>query len=266
MDRLLPIHEPVITGWFHEWASFLLILCIGIAVGVEVAAQYKNSAVQSERARNLEHLYKTQQSYFSVLDEKMEVTQILRHDLRHHVSILDGLIAEKQYDQLEMYLSGFKQDINMSAAKVHSKNKVVNVLANHYESLAVRQGVKFDLRCDLEGDITIPAADFSALLSNLIENALEACMRLAVNTTNEHFIKVAIAQMGSAIYISVINSADAGIIPVDNNRFASSKAEGRIGYGLHSVSLITKKYNGQSEISWDEANQIFTHSVTLFFT
>jgi len=33
---------------------------------------------------------------------------------------------------------------------------------------------------------------------------------------------------------------------------------------LYSVGMITRKYSGQSETAWDEANRTFTHSVTLF--
>jgi len=261
MDRVLPMYEPILTGWFHEWASFALILCIGIAVGTEIAQQYKNSAVLSERAQNMEQLLQTQRSYYLVLDEKMEDTRALRHDLRHHISVLDGLLARKKYTELETYLSGFKQDINTAATNDYSKNRVVNVLANHYEHLASRQGVRFDLRCGLGGEIPIPDADFSALLCNLLENALEAGGRLE---SGDRFIRAGISRMGSTIHIRVTNSAGAGLTHLADGRFASSKAAGRTGYGLYSVRMITAKYGGLSETIWDEEGCTFTHSVTLF--
>jgi len=132
---------------------------------------------------------------------------------------------------------------------------------SHYDSLAKRQGVLFDLHCSLPGECAVADADFSALLCNLIENALEACGRM---TSGERFIRVGIALMGSALNIRVSNSAAAGAAALGGNRFASSKAEGRIGYGLYSVRMIARKYGGQSETAWDEAHGVFTHSVTLF--
>ena len=54
MDRLLPLHEPIMTGWFVELAGFALILSLGIVIGQEVAAQYRETAVLTERANRVE--------------------------------------------------------------------------------------------------------------------------------------------------------------------------------------------------------------------
>ena len=261
MDRLLPLHEPIVTGWFPELASFVLIACIGVAVGAEVARQYLNSAVQSERAQSMERLLQQQQSYYAVLDEKMEDTRALRHDLRHHIAVLDGLIAGGQYEELGKYLSGFKQDIEAAAPQEYSHNRVINVLANHYSSLAARQGIRFDLKSDLPGSVSMSDADLSALFCNLLENALEACIAFE---GGERFIRGAVVLTGNTLHIRIVNSARAGLKPQGDNRFASSKAEGRTGYGLYSIRMITKKYAGQSNTEWDESTQVFTHRVTLF--
>ena len=274
MDRVLPLHEPIVTGWFPELASFVLVLCIGISVGIDIAEQYKNSAVQRERAQNMEHLLQLQQSYYAVLDEKMEDTRALRHDLRHHVSVLDSMIGSRQYTELGAYLSSLKRDIDAVAPKEYSKNRVVNVLANHFDSLATRQGIQFELRCDLEGELPMADADLTAILSNLLENALEACERME---PGGRFIRTGIAQLGSALNIRVVNSANRGLVPEvardPETLFASArttdqhpslKAKGRTGYGLYSIRMIAKKYSGQSEVAWDEHTQEFTHSVMLF--
>ena len=261
MDRILLPYEPIITDWFPELASFALILCIGASVGAEIAWQYRHSAEQSERARGMEHLLQTRQSYYAVLDEKMEDTRALRHDLRHHISTLDGMIADKQYDRLEEYLAGYKTGFDAAAPKEYSRNRIVNVLANHYSSLAERQGCRFELRCDLDGDVPVADADFSALLCNLIENAIEACGR---SGSDGRFIQVGISRAGSVLSIRVANSADTGLTNSGASRYASAKAEGRTGYGLYSIIMIAKKYSGQAVASWDEPTRVFTNSVTLF--
>ena len=171
MDRLMLPYEPILSDWFPGLASFALILCIGASVGLEVAWQYKNSAEQSERARVMEHLLQTRQSYYAVLDEKMEDTRALRHDLRHHLSALDGMISGRQYDRLAEYLAGFRHAVDASAPKDYSSNRIVNVLASHYGALAARRDCSFELRCDLTGDIPLADADFSALLYTCREHS-----------------------------------------------------------------------------------------------
>jgi len=287
MDRILSLHEPIVTGWFPELASFVLILCVGVAVGAEVAEQYQSNAVLNERAQSMEHLMQVQQSYYTILDEKMEDTLALRHDLRHHVSVLDAFIAGRQYEELAQYLSGFKHNIEEAAPREYSYNRIVNVLANHYSALAKRQGISFELLSDLDSSLALPSADLSALLCNLLENALEACGQVLVNSKesepdrssevnrgpeaekgseSERFIRVGIAHLGTMLNIRVVNSAVAGLIPSPsgNNRYTSTKTTGRTGYGLYSIRMIVKKYSGQSQTNWDEDTHTFTHAVTLF--
>jgi hypothetical protein len=242
-------------------AAYLIIRVLLYAILILTCHLLESSLRQLSANAKLSEHARLMESHYLALDEKMEDAQALRHDLRHHISVLDGLITGKEYAQLESYLSGFKQDIDIVATKEYSQNRVVNVLANHYGSLAARQGIRFDLRCDLKGKITIPDADFSALLCNLLENALEANGRMS---SGDCFIKAGIVQMGSSVNIRVTNSANAGLNFSDGNRAASSKAVGRTGYGLYSIRMIAKKYNGLSETSWDEESHTFTHGVTLF--
>ena len=56
-DRLLPLFEPIATGWFIELASFIMIAALGITVGQEVAAQYRNAAILTERTGHMERLF-----------------------------------------------------------------------------------------------------------------------------------------------------------------------------------------------------------------
>jgi hypothetical protein len=262
MDRALSLHEPIFTGWFPETASFALALCIGWTVGVSAAAQYRESAVLRERANGAERLIEMQRSYYAVLDEKMEDTRALRHDLRHHIAALTEFVSNEQYAELKSYLSDFRRDAETAAPKEYSKNRVVNALANHFDRVAFRSGIRFALRCELAEEVPVADVDLSALLGNLLENATEACVRA---TSGERFIRVGIAHLGNMLHIRVTNSAAAGPASfADANRFASSKAEGRSGYGLYSIRMIAKKYNGQSETAWDEDSKVFTHTVSLF--
>ena len=93
-----------------------------------------------------------------------------------------------------------------------------------------------------------------------MENSLEACARIG---SGERFIRSAISRMGNVLSIRVDNSALTGLT-ASGGRFASSKAAGRMGYGLYSIGIIAKKYSGQDETAWDEPSGVFSHMVTLF--
>ncbi|MCL2125816.1 MAG: ATP-binding protein [Oscillospiraceae bacterium] len=258
MDRLLPLHEPIVTGWFHELAGFMLIVTIGIAIAKELATGYKESAVLREREDALEKMTGMQQSYFRVLDEKAAQINTSRHDLHHHYILIGEFIKGRRYDELETYLSENLSVINASAPKVYCSNSIINVLTNHYAGIAESNMIHFEARCDIDGDIEISDADLCSLLGNLFENAVDACRRF---DAGQRFIRVGITAVGHLLTIRLRNSTGTDVRQRGND-FLSSKRESAPGLGLDSVKSIAERNGGEARFSWNKDEQIFESMIT----
>ena len=259
MDRILPLFEPILFGWFIELASFALVLCIGIVTGLEVATQLRDNAILKERASSMERLSEMQQGYFLVLRQEMDETKAMRHDMHHHFVLIDGFLKSKQYDELSAYVEEYQDAIGTNEPEFYSKNSVVNILARHYEMLSERNRIRFDVRCDVKEDIQISDADLCVVLSNLLENALEACVRIK---TGRRFIRLGLTNMGDDLVIRVENSMD-GKVQQKGKTFLSSKETDRTGYGLASVRSIAFRHGGTTTFSWDKQNHTFLSVVVL---
>ncbi len=189
----------------------------------------------------------------------MGEAKTIRHDLRHHFRIISGFIQNKQYKELETYVAEYGRDIATAEPVAYCRNRVINVLANHFGQIAEKNGIQFDLRCDMSGEINIADADLCGLLSNLLENAIEACQRVE---SGKRFIRTGIVQMGSMLTIRVWNSTDDSLQRTADG-FASTKGAEGTGYGLYSIKTIAKKYGGHAAIDWDRESRVFDHSVSL---
>ena len=193
MDRLLPLYEPIISGWFIELTSFILVIAIGIVICQKVAAQYNEAAVLNERAINMEQLYETQKTYFTLLKEEMEEIRKIRHDIHHHYTMIDGFIKNQQYDNLSNYISTWQPCFTNEQIKEYCNLDVINILSYHFDYIAQKNKIDLKIRCnvtiDKEKNINISDTDLCSLYSNLMENAMEACLRIK---NNKRFIKVAI--------------------------------------------------------------------------
>lgn len=265
-DRLLPLHEPMVTGWFIELASFLLVASVGITIGQEVAGHYRETAILIERTGNMERLYKRQQTYYTVLKREMEETKKMRHDMRHHFTVIAGFVQSHQYEKLSSYVSQYKSADQCGGFPDYCPIDVINVLSSHYTSFAEEHGIHLDIRCNLEaagnkaGAVDMSDADLCCLYSNLMENAIEACRRIKAGQRN---IRVAIVRPSSdSLMIRIWNSTD-GDIQADGDSFFSSKDKGRRGYGLLSVRSIAEKYNGSAVFRWDRTNREFESRVMV---
>lgn len=265
-DRLLPLYEPIITGWFLELGSFFLVASIGIVIGQEVAAHYRNAAILTERAGSMERLYQQQQTYYKTLKQGVEESKKIRHDIRHHFTSINGFVQNRQYEKLSSYLSEFIMISTPKTIKEFCPIDVINILSQHYDKLAIQNQIRLDIRCDLNAaginqrNVKMSDADLSCLYSNLMENAVEACLRVE---NRPRSIRVAIIRSDpNSLTIRIWNSADNSVRP-HGDSFLSSKAPHRHGYGLLSIRSIAMKYNGNARFHWNKEKQEFESIVTL---
>ena len=258
MDRVLPLYEPIRGGWFIETANFVLVLSLGAVIAREVAVQYRDNAVLTERAASMERLAEMQQGYFTVLRQEMDETKAARHDMHHHFQVMEGMLQNKQYDELAAYTAGYSKAVYNSEPEPYCDNNVVNILAHYYDAIAEQNRIYLDIRCDLPGPLHVPDADLCGVLSNLLENAVGACLRFE---TGRRVIRVALADLGETLAIRVENTTDE--VQQKGDAFVSSKGEGRQGYGLQSVRAIAARHGGSAKFTWDRKKRLFTAIVVL---
>ncbi|MCL2461405.1 MAG: GHKL domain-containing protein [Defluviitaleaceae bacterium] len=269
MDRILPLDEPIVTGWFIELASFALVLFVGVVIGREVAAGYREAAVMTERANSMERIYQSAQSYFTVLRQEMDETEKVRHDMRHHFTMIGGFVKNRQYEKLSEYLAVHGETFRASGErKEYCPIDVINILSGHYEAIAEQNRIYLDIRCDFSAAageaepeyVGMSDSDLCGLYSNLLENAVEACLRVK---TGRRVIRVAVVRPTSdSLTICVWNSTD-GNVRAEGDGYLSSKEEGRTGYGLRSIQSIAKKYGGRASFKWDRGERTFESKVTI---
>lgn len=246
MDRLLPLHEPIVTGWFAELAGFALILCLGMAVGQEVAATYRDNAVLLERQAGLERLHRMQQASYEVLMGTVEEAKTARHDLRHHLVMIDGFLQSRAYDKLGEYIAAYQASLRQGEPLAYTRHIVADVLLRHYAGISRERGIAYEVRAEIGPEIEVSDVDLCILLSNLLENAVEACERMP---EGGRFLTISITQSSAALSVHMQNSAAAASRQAGG--FLSAKAAGRTGYGLQSVAAIAKRYGGEAIFEYD---------------
>ncbi len=263
MDRLFPLYEPIVTGWFIELASFTLILFIGASTVQEVALQFRKNAVLNERANSMERLYQNQRSHLETLKQEMEKTKSMRHDMRHHLTMMEGYLKRRQFEKLSSYLTGYRLDAEYGELPNYCPIDVINVLTHHYHTIAKQNGVKLAVRCEIRAlepeKVDMLESDLCSIYSNLLENAMESCVRIP---SEQRRIRVAIVRTSAEfLTIRVWNTAET--VRQIKGQFFSLKKSGRIGYGLLSVKAIAEKYNGTAEFHWNVDEKEFESWVTL---
>jgi len=251
MEMALPIFEPILFGWFTEIAGAFVVLMIGIVITTEVAAQLRLRLAMENRVESVSKMLGVQRAYLSLLEDKEEETRVAKHDMRHHITVIRQLVPKTpQNEKVTAYLEAV-DDTQIDASQIrYCDHDFVNILLGLYAGLARQQHTVFSVRASLPEAISVSEVDLCVMLSNLLENALEAS---AFISADERDVSVYIGCELGSLGIIIKNRFD-GILDKKDGQFLSRKQQGRIGVGLASAQDVCEKLGGNANYYKDEEN------------
>lgn len=204
-----------------------------------------------------ENYYLNMQSLqYENLQGRIEDARRAGHDLRQVLAVIHSYLKDDNKEGLLTYIHAYTQSLPSVSPIIYCGNYAVNALIVYYESIAAKNSIRFS--CDIEYPRQCGIADTDAvvLLGNLLENAIDACLR---QEQADAFIILHIKRIQDMIIITLDNSYS-GVIHTSGDDFLSSKTA-RAGIGTNSVKKIAGKYGGTVKFHY-ETNR-FHSSVML---
>ena len=117
-----------------------------------------------------------QQSQYERLCKAIEETRQARHDMRHHFSVLSALAERKEWEELKDYLGNAWESIPNVELNL-CDNQAVDGVAGHFCLRFKENQIPFSIDIDLPRKLPVSEIDMCLIMSNLLENALEASLR-----------------------------------------------------------------------------------------
>ena len=255
---MIPIHPEVLQfgrimqGYILISLSLLLLLLLFYVMFYLMAA----SLNRNDHLRQENMFLSMQQAQYENLRTAISETREARHDMRHHLNALQILAERGKWKALTDYLAeaaAAVPDVSLNFCE----NTAADAVASHYAVLYKKNGIPFSIELDLPQTLPIPEIDFCLVLSNLLENALDAslhtdCMRQRIHAQ-------AYLHSDRIILLTVKNTFD-GTISEKDGLFQSSKRAGD-GIGTQSIRRIAEKSGGNCRFTYD--NGLFCANIML---
>lgn len=199
----------------------------------------------SENTRQIE----LQKREYSAICRKMELGRIYRHDMRHHLVVLEGLLHQGDSQGAQQYIQQLTGKISGLSQAAWCANTAVNAVLSGYIGQAQECG------CHVEADVRIPEElpygemDLCIALANTLENAVHACREAP---EGERMIKLRLELTDNRrIAFSLCNSCPRRVRFLSSGLPASTPREGH-GLGLQSVQTVADRYGGLFQCQWKE--------------
>lgn len=136
----------------------------------------------------------------------------------------------------------------------YCKNLTVNSILKVWSYRAQDQGIDIQIRADVPEKLDVDSMELGSLVSNLLENAYEACLRLE-RSERRRFIDFKMTYRKGKLICQIKNSSRDDV-SFDSSGLPASQKHGAGGIGTRSARTSVERYGGQ--IRYSLADGVFT--------
>ena len=202
------------------------------------------NALLGEKAELTYALAELKASVGKFHEQDMQVRELhenvrrLKHDMKNHMMVIASYLNGGEYDKAMEYTSVILDKLNAVHSYIETGNSLLNHILNEKLNQAREQGIVVKAEIENLSFARMESLDFSALLSNLLDNAIEACKK-----ETQPQLQVQIAAKRGYETILVKNSVEQSVL-AENPQLLSTKKESGHGMGIAQIKAIVEKYNG----------------------
>ena len=242
----------VLQGYIVLSSALLVFMfCFNAIFLLMATSLNRNAKLQQEN-----QFLSMQQQRYEDLKTAIEEARQARHDMRHQIQQISALAEAGDLENLKSYLAKTVSRIpNLDMC--FCENRAADSVVGYYCALAKREDIPFRTKLDLPESLPIDEVDMCLILSNLLENALEASLRTA--PARRQIEITAYVHAKRLLLIEVVNAFD-GKVNEKNGVFLSSKRK-ESGIGIQAVNHIAEKNGGTS--TFTHQNGAFSAKVML---
>lgn len=189
-----------------------------------------------ERLQSESRLSALREVYYQGLQREQNQVRTLRHDMRNHMAVLQGLLDNGDTGKAAEYLRELLGSAALSGGRRICAHETANAVLSVKLGEMERLGIPADFQVNLPEKLDISDTDLCALLGNALDNAMEACTK--VKTPD---IRLRCRMDKGMLMLMVSNPLSGDEKP----GLGTTKADGKNhGFGLPGMAEIARRCGG----------------------
>ena len=212
-----------------SFTAIVLIYCSVLWV-IFGTIRYMDYEAKTELiGKNAEYL----QNQLALAKEKELMAKTIRHDFRHHNQNIAALLQKGDVKEALRYVKQYDESLKAAKPMDFCPHTTVNAILSNFLVKARKDGISVFISADIPDESPITDMDFVAILSNLLENALNGCRECGSH---------------GGIQVNIRTVAGKTVIVCSNPCLPDLAIENNLpknrGTGVESILLAARKYSG----------------------
>lgn len=220
-----------------------LSIYIGIIHSLKTLSREYATREENQRMQNSQQLLRqaahSMEQRIALMAESQKKMSILNHDRRHFNNTLLELLSKGHMEELEILLSRQQKTPIDNPHKMYCENPAAGAAIGYYAALAESSGISCNIRTEIPKEPFIDSLELSMVLSNLMENAINACVALPQG--EKRYLNL-IVLCEKQLIIEIENPYQ-GEVLFDENSLPTSTKTGH-GIGTKAIGTFAEHYCG----------------------
>lgn len=199
-----------------------------------------------------------QSAYYEKYAANQEIIRRMNHDIKNHMHTISYMLKDSDNVQAINYANELEKEYS-AVRTSFSENKILDAVFTLKYNEALENGIETEFVSHVGNNLKISNKDMSAIMSNLLDNAIEACKR---NENAQNTITASVTKQKGNLFIKVSNTFDEEEKSKKSKFFSTFKDDKfSHGLGMKIVKSIVAKYKGSVKTSND--NGLFSVVVVI---
>lgn len=246
-----------ITNEANKQLSWVLAFGM-VAMNIYLFYLIQDTALRERRlqeSRIFEIEANNQLKLYETVSNSMEEQRKISHEYQNQLSVIQLLLQKQEWKKLKEYMEQITGNVLQELDYIDTNHIIVNAILNEKYRQALEKNIVMvckitDLSC-----ICMEDQDIALLLSNLLNNAIEACE----NCKEKKVIKLKMVYENENVIISIQNTYDGNINFADGEYFTTKEQDyANHGLGIKNVIQVINKYSGLYSIRYTETEFYFS--------
>lgn len=236
-------------------AFFCIFLGIANVAIVYVVSLIEQDTEVKQQNNILSQQMEIQTASILALDKAYRQQRQTTHDFQNHLYTISDLLAQKSYETAAKYVRELSQAQTSRILIVNTHHPIIDAILNQKYQMAVESQIEMRFCINDLSGIQLSASELVVLLSNLLDNAIEACRHI----DTERLIRCTILENDGS-FLSIRNTS----LPVliTEHGIATTKASAsEHGYGLPSVCRILDGLHAEYAYNYENGWFQFTAEI-----
>ena len=217
--------------------SIIVMTVVPLAIANSIS--YKNEYEKRNELANLK--LQAQRADIIRMDKEYQDIRKIRHDMVKHLNIYMHLLNDGDYEGLRKAIGEHIEDCGQNKYVYVAGNNLVNSVLNEKKVLCEHENIKMqvEVTASVDGEREL---DIAVMLSNLLDNAVEAQKKITQDKPRSIFLKIFSYENKYSI---LIKNTVAKSVLQNNPRFITDKANRYLhGIGMKSIEHTVDKNGG----------------------